>query len=114
MTKIYYYEDELSEITDEDTWDCDSCGGSGYESESCHNCDGHGNITTDDQTSEECGQCDGYGNIESDCRTCGGECQITSETDVAILSRREMVVVSEEEIVDSPVTQHPIICSEIP
>ena len=100
VTKIYYYVDEVEEITDVDTWDCDKCDGYGYDRESCDNCDGCGNITTDDQTSEECDQCDASGYIESDCRTCGGECEITSETDVAILSRNEMVVTSEEKIVE--------------
>jgi len=99
VTKIYYYEDEISETTDEETWDCESCGGSGWDVEECTNCDGGGEIEYDEEEGmEECCECDGSGEIESDCRNCGGECQFTSETDMAVLWRNQMVVTSEEKI----------------
>ena len=31
VTKIYYFEDEIVESTDEETFDCESCGGSGWD-----------------------------------------------------------------------------------
>ena len=99
VTKIYYYEDEISETTDEESHDCESCGGSGWESEECSQCDGGGELEYGDGGGpQECCDCDGSGEIESDCRDCGGECQHHSETEVAILWRNEMLVTSEEKI----------------
>ena len=99
VTKIYYYEDEISETTDEETWDCESCGGSGWDVEECTNCDGGGEVEYDEgEGMEECCECDGSGEIESDCRNCGGECQLSSETEVAILWRNEMLVTSKRKL----------------
>ena len=47
---------------------------------------------------EECCECEGSGEIESDCRMCGGECQFTSETEVATLWRNEMLVTSKRKL----------------
>ena len=99
VTKIYYYEDEISETTDEESHDCESCGGSGWESEECSQCDGGGELEYGDGGGpQECCDCEGSGEIESDCRDCGGECQHHSETEVATLWRNEMLVTSEEKI----------------
>ena len=99
VTKIYYYEDEISETTDEETWDCESCGGSGWDREECSHCDGAGEVEYDEgEGMEECCECDGSGEIESDCRNCGGECQLSSETEVAILWRNEMLVTSKRKL----------------
>ena len=98
-TKIYYYEDEISETTDEESWDCDRCGGSGWDREECTHCDGGGEVEYDEgEGMEECCECDGSGEIESDCRNCGGECQLSSETEVAILWRNEMLVTSKRKL----------------
>jgi len=99
VTKIYYYEDEIEETTDEESWDCESCGGSGWEEDECVECGGGGAVEYDEgEGMEECCECGGSGEIESDCRECGGECQLFNETDVAILWRNQMVVTSEEKI----------------
>jgi hypothetical protein len=98
-TKIYYHEDEISETTDEESWDCDRCGGSGWDREECTHCDGGGEVEYDEaEGMEECCECDGSGEIESDCRNCGGECQLTSETEVATLWRNEMLVTSKRKL----------------
>ena len=99
-TRIYYYEDEISETIDEDSWDCDRCGGSGWDVDECGYCGGGGEVESGDEDdgTEECCDCEGSGEIETDCRMCGGECQFTSETEVATLWRNEMLVTSEEKI----------------
>ena len=99
ITKIYYYEDEIIEEVEEDKWDCESCGGSGWEQEECGECGGDGEVEYDEEEGpEDCCECGGGGEIESDCRDCGGDCQLYNETDVAILCRNQMVVTSEEKI----------------
>ncbi len=99
VTKIYYYEDEIIEETEEESWDCESCGGSGWEQEECGYCGGGGEVEYDEEEGpEDCCECEGSGEIETDCRSCYGECQHHSETDVAILWRNQMVVTSEEKI----------------
>ena len=99
VTKIYYYEDEIEETTDEESWDCESCGGSGWEEDECVECGGGGAVEYDEEVGEEdCCECGGSGEIEIDCSSCGGECQLYNETDVAILWRNQMVVTSEEKI----------------
>ena len=99
VTKIYYFEDEIEESTDEESWDCESCGGSGWEEDECVECGGGGAVEYDEgEGMEECCECGGSGEIEIDCSSCYGECQQYSETDVAILWRNQMVVTSEEKI----------------
>ena len=99
ITKIYYYEDEIIEEVEEDKWDCESCGGSGWEVEECDSCGGGGEIEYDEEEGpEDCCECDGEGERESDCRECDGECQLFNETDVAVLWRNQMIVTSEEKI----------------
>ena len=100
VTKIYYFEDEIVESTDEETYDCERCSGSGWDREECGYCGGGGEVESgdEDEGSEECCDCEGSGEIETDCRMCGGECQFTSETEVATLWRNEMLVTSEEKI----------------
>jgi len=99
VTKIYYFEDEIVESTDEETYDCERCSGSGWDVDECGYCGGGGEVEYDEEEgSEECCDCEGSGEIETDCRMCGGECQFTSETEVATLWRNEMLVTSEEKI----------------
>ena len=100
ITKIYYYEDEITETTEYEEWDCESCGGSGWDEEECGYCDGSGEVEYERGGAgpEECCDCDGSGEVQSDCRDCGGECKHHSETEIAILWRNEMVVTSEEKI----------------
>ena len=36
VTKVYYYEDTILESDEEESWDCDQCGGSGWQYEECN------------------------------------------------------------------------------
>ena len=99
VTKVYYYEDEIEEGSDEETWDCERCGGSGWEYEECNACDGDGSIIYDEEEGpEDCDECGGEGEISYDCRECGGETRHWREFDTATLWRREIIVVSDEKI----------------
>ena len=73
VTKVYYYEDEIVEGYDEETWDCERCEGSGWDYEECNVCDGDGSIIYDEEEGpEDCDECGGDGEISYDCRECGG------------------------------------------
>lgn len=99
VTKVYYYEHEIIESTEEESWDCDECGGSGWEYEECNHCHGDGSIIYDEEEGpEDCDECDGDGEQSFDCRQCGGETQLRREFDSATLWRREIIVVSDEKL----------------
>jgi len=99
VTKVYYYENTILESDEEESWDCDQCGGSGWQYEECNHCHGDGSIIYDEEEGpEDCDECDGDGEQSFDCRQCGGETQIRREYMAATLWRREIIVLSNEKI----------------
>jgi len=97
---IFYYEDEIADRQDDERFDCERCGGSGWEYEECSQCDATGMCKPEIEGGEEdmCYDCEGSGEVSYDCSNCRGDCQIVIERWYAELSRRQMVIMSEEKL----------------